>query len=174
MTYRPKQNDKRTFVFAIATAVFAIVLFALSAFVSSFNALYQFSSLILAIISVQVYLKYVASDYIYEATENSFKVYKVTSTKSICLCSLDYEGSKSYALPKARYVANKSDYPKYNFSVNYNKNLKPENQYIYLFEFDSKISLMKFEPDEVFAEYLNQKIDAYFKRRDSYEEENNE
>lgn len=174
MTFRPKHTNKKTFVFAIATALLAIVLFALSAFVSAFNGLYQFSSLILAIVSVQIYLKYVACDYIYEAAENSFKIYKVTGKKSICLCSLSYEGSLSTVLPYNEYLKQKDNFSKCSYAVNYNKNIKPLKQYVYLFEFNSKVLLMKFEPDERFAEYLNQKINACLNTQNSYEDTNNE
>lgn len=170
MTYRPKSSSKKAYILSFASAIFAIILFATSAFVSRFNGLYQITALILAMYSVQVYLKYIASDYIYEAAGNSFKIYKITGKKSICVCSLDYEGSLSQVIPFSQYKSSKGDYPKYAFSVNYNKNIRPDNLYVYMFEFNSKVSLMKFEPDDVFVEYINNKIDAALGRRNNQED----
>ena len=105
-----------------------------------------------------MYMKYVASDYIYEACDESFRVYKVTGKKSICVCSLDYDMSLSLAVTNKEYEADKSSYPTSAFNVNFAKNLAPKNYYVYFFRFNGKISMMKFEPDEIFCTYLNEKI----------------
>ena len=66
--------------------------------------------------------------------------------------------SLSMCIKGKDYVANKQKYPKYSFNVNFAKNFNPDNYYVYFFEFNEKISMMKFEPDEVFVKALNEKI----------------
>ncbi len=139
-------------------AITAIILFALSGFVNKFEIVYQLSSLIIAMISVQLYIKYVGSDYVYEATDKELKIYKINGKKSICVCCLDYEGSLTNVIDSREFFENKQNYKKYNFCVNYMKNINPQNYFVYMFEFNSKITLMKFEPDEVFVTFLNSNL----------------
>ncbi len=158
MTYRPTSNSKKEIILSLSLAMLAIVLFALSGVVCNFVGLYQISSIICAIFGIEMYLKYVGSDYVYEAADSSFKVYKITGKKSICVCSLDYEMSLSYAVTNKEYAENKDNFPKANFNVNLAKNIAPSNYYVYFFEFNEKKSMLKFEPDAVFVDYLNKKI----------------
>ena len=166
MTYRPKSKSSKEKILALVTAAAAIMLFATSGFVNKFLALYQISAIILAITSIELYVKYVGSDYVYEAAENSLKIHKITGKKSICVCSLDYEMSLSLVVSSKEYLANKEKYPKTNFNVNYAKNLAPENYSVYFFMFNDKKCMAKFEPDDVFTQYVNEKINKALSQKD--------
>lgn len=166
MTYRPKNIGNKEKILAIITAVAAIILFALGGFVKYAPGLYQITAIILAIVSLEIYMKYVGSDYVYEAGESSLKIHKITGKKSICVCSLDYEMSLSEIISSEEYLKNKNKYPSYNFSVNYAKNLAPEKYSVYFFYFNEKKCMAKFEPDEIFTEYVNQKIKAALENKD--------
>lgn len=158
MTFRPKSNTNKEKIIAILSAVFAIILFFISRIVPTLVVIYQISGILLAIISIEIYIKYVASDYVYEAADDAFKVYKVTGKKSICVSSLDYEMSLSHVVSNDEYEERKDEFPKSNFNVNLCKNLAPQSYYLYFFEFNGKKSMMKFEPDLIFAEFINDKI----------------
>lgn len=158
MTYRPRNTSNREKILALVTAVAAILLFAIGGFVEYLPGVYQVTAIIMAITSIQLYMKYVGSDYVYEASEKSLKVHKITGKKSICVCSLDYEMSLSYVVSGKEYLKDKSKYPKTDFNVNYAKNLAPENYSVYFFLFNDKKCMAKFEPDEIFTEYVNEKI----------------
>ena len=158
MTFRPKSNSRKELILSIIMALAAIALFTASGFVNHLIILYQISALIFAVVSIQFYLKYVASDYVYDASDDSFKVYKITGKKSICVSSLDYEMSLSVVVPSAKYLSDKQKYPKTNFNVNLCKNFAPKHYCVYFFEFNGKKSMLKFEPDEIFVNYINKKI----------------
>lgn len=158
MTYSPQSTNKKEKALSITMAILAVILFGASGIVDKFSGLYQISAFVLAILSIQIYLKYVFSKYIYKATDSSLEVYRISGKKSICVCSLDYEMSLSTIVSSESYKNNKSEYPKTNFNVNYCKNLAPDNYYVYFFEFNGKRSMMKFEPDAAFAEYVSELI----------------
>ena len=160
MTFRPKAISKKEKLIAILSAAFSIVLFFISGIVPTLVVIYQITAFLLAIASIEIYIKYVASDYVYEAAEDAFKVYKITGKKSICVSCLDYEMSMSHVVANEEYESRKDQFPKSNFIVNLCKNLAPQNYSVYFFEFNGKKSMMKFEPDAVFADYLNEKISA--------------
>lgn len=158
MTYRPKSLSKKEAVFSICTALLAVILFLLSGVVNKFSGIYQITALVLAVVSIQFYIKYVVSNYVYEAAEDAFKIYKITGKKSICVSCLDYDMSLSLCIDSDVYTADKNKYPKYSFNVNFTKNFMPKKYYVYFFEFNDKVCMMKFEPDEIFANALNEKI----------------
>lgn len=160
MTYRPKSNSNKEKVLAIITAIAAVILFAVGGMPVSFPAVYQITAIIMAVVSLELYMKYVGSDYVYEAGESSLMVHKITGKKSICVCSLDYEMSLSLVVKSNEYLANKDKYPKYQINVNYAKNLAPKEYSVYFFYFKDKICMAKFEPDDVFTQYVNEKIGA--------------
>lgn len=160
MTYRPKNISNKEKILALVTAAAAIVLFVVGGFTEYFPGLYQISAIIMGIVSIELYMKYVGSDYVYEASENSLRIYKITGKKSICVCSLDYEMSLSEIVTADKYLEEKSKYPKYDFNVNYCKNLSPDKYCVYFFWFKEKRCMAKFEPDEVFVQYVNEKIRA--------------
>lgn len=170
MTYKPKSKTNKEKILAAITAFAAILLFASAGFVKMLPALYQISGVVLAVASVEIYMKYVGSDYIYEADDTSLKVYKVTGKKSICVCSLDYEMSETGVVSSSEYLANKEKYPKTNFNLNYAKNIAPKNYSVYFFLFKGKKSMVKFEPSDEFVAYLNEKINAALSRKNDDDE----
>ena len=159
MRYCPLKSNNKAIVMSIICSVAAVVLFVSSAFVHSFGALYQITAIILAVISLHLYLKYIACEYVYEACENDLKIYKTTGKKSICVASLSYAASKSRVMNLREYTLLKNNMPKYSYTVNYAKNLYPEQYCLYYFDFNGKTVRMKFEPDDVFAEYINKHIE---------------
>ena len=158
MKSSPKSNNKKEKLLTLIMAIAAVILYVSTAFVQRFVVLYQLSALILAVLSVELYLKYVFSNYIYEATETSLDIYKISGKKSICVASLGYEMSMTQIIPADKFLADKSEYPKTNFNVNYCKNLFPDEYCVYFFEFNGKNSMLKFEPDKEFVEYVNKLI----------------
>ncbi len=169
MTFRPKNNTKKELILSVATGFCAAVLFVISGIVASFTVVYQITALLLAVFAVELYVKYVANDYVYESTERELKIYKITGNKSICVASLDYEMSLSNMIAVKEYTKNKDSFPKQNFNVNYCKNLSPREYYVYFFEFNGRKTMMKFEPDDVFVNFANEKIEIALKNKENEE-----
>ena len=117
MTFRPASQSKKEKILAISLAVFAVAMFLVSGIVNYLVIVYQITAFAAAIISIEMYLKYVGSSYIYEAGDDAFKVYKVTGKKSICVSSLDYEMSLSHVVSKEEYEERKAEFPKTNFKL---------------------------------------------------------
>ena len=72
---------------------------------------------------------------------------------------------------KEEYEERKDSFPKTNFNVNLCKNFAPDSYYLYFFEFNGKKSMMKFEPDQMFADYLNDKISAAWEKAENEDDE---
>ena len=170
MTYRPKASSNREKVLSLVTALAAVSLIIVSGVTQRFGGIYQISAIIFGVISIEFYLKYVGSDYVYDAADDSFKIYKVTGKKSICVSSLDYEMSLSQVISAAEYLENKNQLPKSNFNINLCKNFCPVDYSVYFFEFNGKKCMLKFEPNGDFTEHINKKIEnAWIVREESQE-----
>lgn len=158
MTYRPHSVDRKAPLFAALCALFAVASFSFSAHVSHAALVYQLAALVLAVTALEVYLKYVACDYLYKAGENELMVYRITGKKSICVCSLSYEESVSNVVDAAHVSKNSAQFPRYRLAVNACKNLFPKEYALYYFNFNGKVARLKFEPDADFIRHVNQKI----------------
>lgn len=158
MTFRPTSDNTKEKVFFAVSAILCVLLFVLSSVVSRFVGLYQISAIIMAVVSIEIFMKFVASDYVYEATDESLKIHKITGKKSICVASLDYNNSYSLVMTGDEYKKNKEKYPKITYNINYTKNINPRKFFVYIFDFNTKNVLLKFEPDDEFCDYVNQRI----------------
>lgn len=170
MTYRPKKSSNKAAFLAVSCAALALLAFYLSAFLPS-AVFYQIFAIVLAIVAVELYIKYIGADYVYEAGENDLNIYKITGKKSLCVCSLNYEESLTHILPMTADAEKDASLPKNKLAVNHCKNIAPAVYSVYYFNFNGKTARLKFEPDEAFTAYINQKIDAAFERARAEEEE---
>ena len=172
MDYRPKRKDFKAAVMAAVCCCFAVMLFVISGYVSSVRWAYQLAGLIFAIVGVQVFFTNVQSDYIYKADKNDIKVYRVTGNKSLCVCSLSYEESLSEIVTAEYFKKHKKDFPKNKLAVNYCKNIFPTEYSLYFFNFNGKVNRLKFEPDDVFAKYMNEKIKSALENKENEDYDN--
>ncbi|MGN1121443.1 MAG: hypothetical protein ACI4RV_03675 [Eubacteriales bacterium] len=172
MTFRPGTTSRKAVLLAAFCAVFAVISFYVSSCVAQARIVYQVAALAAAIVALEVYLKYVGSDYLYTADDKDLKIYKITGKKSICVCSLNYEESASAVVSSAYVSAHSEKFPKHQIALNYCKNLFPQEYSLYFFNFNGKPARLKFEPDKAFTDYLNQKI--YAARSRVEKEENRE
>ena len=158
MDYRPSRKDFKAALVAGFSLTLAIALFFISSNFHSYRWVSQLVGLVSAIIGVSVFFTNVQSDYIYKADENDIKVYRVTGKNSLCVCSLSYEESLSEVVTSKHFTEHKSEFPKNKLAVNYCKNIFPREYSLYFFNFNGKVNRMKFEPDSIFTNYMNEKI----------------
>ncbi len=169
MTYRPLQKDKTAVMLSLIFAFACIFLFYFSTVFAAHPLIFQIAALAFAVFSLQIYLKYVYANYVYEACENDLKIYRISGKKSICVCSLSYEESIGKVVSSEYFENHKKDMPKAKISTNFCKNIFPKVYYLYYFNFNSKTASLKFEPDAQFADYMNAKIDDAMQREKRFE-----
>lgn len=160
MTYRPQRKNMSAVFLSVFCFVFSVIAFYITPKIGLYMWAYQIAAIILAVVALQIFLKYVQSDYVYKADEHDLKIYKVTGDKSVCVCSLNYEESISGVVSAVTVEKNKADYPSTKIALNFCKNIFPDEYSLYYFNFNGKTSVLKFEPDEIFANYMNEKISA--------------
>lgn len=172
MTFRPKSKNFKAPFLSGMCALFSVASFYFASLVESYMIVYQLSAIVLAVIALFVFLKYVQCDYVYKLTENELEIYKVTRNKSVCLCSLSYEESICEIVSSEEYKKNKSKHPKTQIATNYCKNIFPETYCLYFFNFNSKKASLKFEPDTAFTQEFNKKINLALFQKETEEKKN--
>ena len=160
MTYRPNQKGKYAQIITFLCIVVAVLLFFASTKVQMYVFVYQITAIVLMVAGIEIFMKYVMSDYVYKASEQDIEIYKVTGNKSVCICSLSYEESVSGVVTRDYCDSHREKFGKSKITVNYCKNIFPKEYSLYFFNFNSKLALLKFEPDEAFTKYMNEKITA--------------
>lgn len=88
MTYRPERKNMSAVFLSIFCFVFSVIAFYIAHKIGLYMWVYQVAAIILAVFALQIFLKYVQSDYVYKADEHDLKIYKITGDKSVCVCSL--------------------------------------------------------------------------------------
>lgn len=86
MTYRPKKNSRKASGLALAAAIVSVLCFCFSPYLPA-PVVYQLAGLVLAVVALQIYMKFVQSDYEYRVTANDLEIYKLTGKKSTPVCS---------------------------------------------------------------------------------------
>lgn len=172
MEYKPNKKNFKAIMLCGTSGTFAVALFLSSAFVNSYRWAFQLCGLILAVIAVQIFTINLQSDYVYKAGENDLMIYRITGNKSLCVCSLSYEESLSYVVTMSYYSEHKEEFPKYTLAVNYCKNISPNEYHLYFFNFNGKVTKLKFEPNEDFVNYINQRLEIALNNKKIEENEN--
>lgn len=167
MTYRVPKKDKKASLTALLAAIFSVLCFAFSSFMNA-PVVYQLTGLVLAVVALQVYMKFVQSSYVYEVTENDLRIHKTTGKKSMTVCSMSLEESLTGVLSAAYAAKNAAKLPKNTISLNFCQNLFCEDFAVYYFNFNGRVAKLKFEPDAAFAESVNKAIAAAKKRAAAY------
>ena len=158
MDYKPHRKDLKAVLFASLSFTFAIAMFLVSSLLASYIWVCQLAGMISAIAGVTVFFTNVQSDYIYKVDERNINVYRISGQKSLCVCSLSLEESLSEVVKIKYFKENKKSFPQNKLAVNYCKNIFPKEYSLYFFNFNGKVNRMKFEPDEIFTNYMNEKI----------------
>lgn len=164
MTYRPRATDKRATILTVFALCGAVFCFLFSGAVEQLVVLYQLGGFVLALVGIQLYLKFVQCEYVYEVTDNDLKIHRVIGKKTSCVCSMALEESVTGVLGLAYAEKQKAAIPKFQISLNYCKNVFSDDYALYFFNFNGRIARLKFEPDEAFAACVNQKITDAKKR----------
>jgi hypothetical protein len=165
MTFRPKLKNKIAHNIVLFSLLACALLFVAAKQLNQIQWLFQMVILVLAVLAIQVLLKYILSDYIYELRDTNFLIYKIQGKKSVCLCSLSLTQSMCPVMTRDEFRKRSETLPKHHVSLNYCKNIAPKDEFLYMFDFNGKITLLLFEPDEIFVKHMNNIAEQFIQNR---------
>lgn len=171
MKYSPK-GDKRP---AITAFTLSLALTAISTLLFSNGGISpwipQLSAVVFAVCSVQIYIKYILSEYRYAFDENNLCIDKIVGKRIVPLGSLDLTCSLAEVMSLDVYRKRKDELPKPDLRFNYCKTMRLKNPYVYMFTFNGKNALLTFEPSGEFVDILNDAIRLALENKNSEEAE---
>lgn len=156
MTFRPKIQNKiscTVFCFLLFVVFFCILL---QSNAQSYIWVYQIFILIFSVAALEVLLKYILSDYVYELKDDKLRIFRIQGKKSVCVASIAL--STAYG-PVEKSLLSKHAIKQAKVKLNYCKNMYPESYYIFNFDFNGKNTVLKFEPDSIFVQAVNKQIE---------------
>ena len=178
MKYSP-EGDKRR---ALTACLIMLALTALSVALSAGKVfapwISQLAMVVFAVCALQIYLKYILSDYVYAFNHTQFCIDKIVGKRIVPLGALDLTMSISHVMKMSEYKEISDEFPKVEMRLGYCKTMGLKDPYVYIFKFNDKVAMLCFEPSDKFASALNFAID-YAKKgtllsddNDGYDNEN--
>ena len=157
--YIPKKEIKNAAVFSGIFIFATAALWIISVFVSNFKAIYLFSGVITATAAIQITMRFIMSGYIYILDKMDFIVFRANGKKSVQVCKISLENSIAVADKNKKMSDIEKQFGKMAVKINLCQNLFSHKAYSYIFNFDGKKSLIKFEGDEKFIAEMKRRIE---------------
>ncbi len=159
MKYSP-EGDKRK---ALSACLIMLALTVVSVVMSANNVfapwVSQLAMVVFAVCTLQIYLKYILSEYIYAFNHKQLCIDKIVGKRIVPLGALDLSLSISNVMKMSEYKVRCGEFPKVEMRLGYCKTMLLKDPYVYIFEFNGKVAMLCFEPSEEFASALNFAID---------------
>lgn len=156
---KPEKNKKQSIAVVIIFSLTAVMFTVLWILMPSYRWVYQLLSVFAIIYVINVLSRYTMAQWIYRVEAGSLIIIKQLGTKSTTVCTLDL--SESLLLINEMAFREGKGKDKYNGVIhkqfNYCQNLCC-SCYCYVFKFQDKNYLIKFEPNELFVKMLNDAI----------------
>lgn len=157
MTFRPAIKNRYAHgVFTVSLFLVFLNVFIQSR-VNSYKWAFQIAILIFSIVLLEVLLKYILSDYVYELRNENFMVYRINGKRSVCVASIALSSATKNILPSSDYKKEKKNS---RITLNFCKNMSIKEFYVFCFDFNGKKTALKFEPDDIFISEMNKRIKA--------------
>jgi len=160
-TYRyiPKKETKNA-AFLAGMFIFATAaLWVISVFIHRFKIIYELSGVVTAMAAVQVTTRFIISGYIYILDKTDFIVVRADGKKSARVCDINLDAAIGISEKNKKFADIKKQFGKIKVRMNFCQNLFSDKSYSYIFEFNGKKTLIKFECDENFIAEMKKRIE---------------
>lgn len=162
MRYSPQNYNAKPLMITILLTVMAVFSLIFASQMQNIKWLFQLLFLCLATAAIQIYLKYVLTEFEYVCDSESISVYKIMGRRKLCVGTLALENSLCEVIPYTEYLDKKDE-----FSVtqvfNYTRNFKTQDIYSYIFDFNGDKIMLLLEISNEYAQHINIHINAKLK-----------
>jgi len=157
--YIPKKEIKNAAIFTGMFILTTAALWIIPVFIHSFKMIYQFSGVITAMIAVQVTTRYIISGYIYLLDKTDFIIVKANGKKSARMCNINLETAIGISEKNKKFAEIEKQFGKIDVRMNFCQNLFSDKAYSYIFDYEGKKTLIKFEGDDNFIAEMKKRIE---------------
>ncbi len=162
---KPEKNKKQSIAVVIIFSLTAVVFAMLSITMPSYKWVYQLLFVFVIVYVITVLTRHTMAQWIYSVEAGSLIIVKQLGTRTTTVCTLEL--SESLLLINETAFKEGKEKDKYNGVIhkqfNYCQNMCC-GCYCYVFKFQDKNYMLKFEPNELFVKMLNDEIAAAKKK----------
>ncbi|MCI8388302.1 MAG: hypothetical protein HFE63_07565 [Clostridiales bacterium] len=161
MTYKPQQNNRSKNT-AFVLLIGAVVVWAISSFVSVGGAFIQLAAIVIAVVGIQIFVRYSLSEFRYileddDDGDTSLLIYKRQGAREMKVCHVSL--GKTVAVFKLNSMPDfQKKYGTTSNRFNYCQNMGKDNMYVLIFRDGEKLIEVRFEPDEAFAAEMQKRM----------------
>ena len=156
--YTPQKTITKAAAISGICATVAAVFLLMSALIEKYRSLFLFAFVIFAIIVIQLITRYIFSSYIFILDDVNFIIIRIYAQKPSQVCNVNLRTAIEIS-DKKSLKKFEAEFGKIVLHRTFCQNLWSEEQYIYIFEFDNKISAVKFDADEKFIDEMKLRIE---------------
>jgi len=157
--YIPKKEAGNAAVFAGIFIAATAALWIMPFFIHNFRLIYQLSGVVTATIAVQITTRFIISGYIYILDKTDFIIVRANGKKSVRVCNISLETAVGISESNKKFAEIEKQFGKIDARLNYCQNLFPDKTYSYIFDFNDKKTLIKFECDKFFIAEMKRRIE---------------
>ena len=165
--YIPKKEIKNAAILAGMFICAAAALWIASVFIGNsgnsgiIKIIYLFSGVIIATAAIQVTTRFIMCGYIYILDKTDFIIVRASGAKSVRVCDINLETAIAIIEPeKNKKTADvEKQFGRKTIKMNFCQNLFSDKIYSYIFEYDGKKSLIRFEGDENFIAEMKTRVE---------------
>jgi len=169
MTYSPKNENQKPLLITIILTAISVFCFVYAGHFPKITWLMQLGFVIFATTAIQIYLRFVLTQFEYCCDDEFLLIYKSVGKRKQLIGKLELINSGSYLISDKEYSENKDDY-KIKSEYNYTRNFKTQNGYNYVTVIGETNFLVRIEADDEFATYVNKRIDDILKGQKNNDE----
>ncbi len=162
MRYSPKNENTRPLMITILLTVIAVFSILFAGHFQNLKWLFQLSFLCFATAAIQIFMKYVLTKYEYVCDDTSLSIYKIMGRRRICVGILEFSLFKR----KLETIADFEDLripSRIENILTFTRNYKTKNIYCFVYNYNYSDVMIKLEIDNVFANYVNERVENALK-----------
>lgn len=158
--YIPPKIIKNAAIAAGVCSTIAALLLLMSILIGAgiYKVLSQVACVVFATIAIQITTRYILSNYIFILDDINFIIVRTFSKKSKQICNIKLNTAIEIS-KKTSFKEAEKKFGKLALSRIYCQNLWNSDEYTYIFEFDEKISAIKFDADDNFVNEMKLRIE---------------
>lgn len=159
MKYKPPKTNRAGEITAVFLIILSMISYGFTFSAIPFRGVLMFLFFVSLVFGIQFLIRFGMTAYHYELQDDNFIVVKTVGRRSTIVCNLTLKtalgivsGDKVSSIPQ--------NFGHISQKYNYCQNMFSKNSYYYLFEFNGKNGMIKFEPDDAFLEEFKQRMSA--------------
>lgn len=159
MIYKPPVKNYTAQVLILICFAITLTLVIGSFQIKEYSYIFQILTLPFLIIGIQLFFRFILSDYVYEITQSHLYIYPIQAKRRLCAEAFAFSDFQSPLMSKKEYLLAKKAEKTPLIYLNFCKNISSADETYCFVDYTGKRAVLIFEADNIFKEQINKKIE---------------